>query len=151
MTTLPRRFHLWRTRDITGSSGTGRVADGVLWPDGTVTIRWRGTRPSTVHWGWLADAEAVHGHGGHARIVWDDDPEPSDDGQQTADAAVRGVQAYMALDLHQALRRPVDHAHDAHHQGYASWADWWADLIGEVRARSDDDFLRAADPDTPTP
>ncbi|GAA2192792.1 hypothetical protein [Streptomyces bangladeshensis] len=73
----PRRFHLQRTTDITGVSGTGRVADGVLWPDGTVSIRWRGERPSTVHWGSLADAEAVHGHGGHTRIVWDD--EPADD------------------------------------------------------------------------
>jgi hypothetical protein len=38
--TQPRRFHLQRTVDITGASGTGRVADGVLWPDGTLSIRW---------------------------------------------------------------------------------------------------------------
>jgi len=73
---LPRRFHLQRTVDVTGVSGTGRVADGVLWPDGSVTIRWRGERPSTVFWDDLAHAEAVHGHGGATLIVWDD-PEPS--------------------------------------------------------------------------
>lgn len=70
MTDVPRRFYLHRHTDITGVSGTGRVADGVLWPDGTVSIRWRGERPSTVHWDRIADAAHVHGHGGHTRIVW---------------------------------------------------------------------------------
>lgn len=69
----PRLFHLQRTTDITGVSGTGRVADGVLWPDRTVSIRWRGDRPSTVFWDRLEDAEQVHGHGGATRIIWDDD------------------------------------------------------------------------------
>lgn len=66
----PRLFHLQRDTDITGASGTGRVADGVVWPDGTASIRWRGDRPSTVHWDRLADAVAIHGHGGATRIVW---------------------------------------------------------------------------------
>lgn len=76
MTDQSRRFHLQRTTDITGVSGTGRVADGVLWPDGTVSIRWAGPRPSTVFWNSLANAEHVHGHGGHTVIVWDD-PAPA--------------------------------------------------------------------------
>lgn len=63
-------FHLQRDHDITGVSGTGTVADGVLWLDGTVTIRWRGPRPSTVNWQSLDDAMAIHGHGGATRIVW---------------------------------------------------------------------------------
>ncbi|MFE2457543.1 hypothetical protein [Streptomyces sp. NPDC059402] len=74
-----RRFHLQRTHDVTGVSGTGRVANGVLWPDGTVSIRWAGDRPSTVFWDDVAHAEAVHGHGGHTVIVWDD-PEPAQAG-----------------------------------------------------------------------
>lgn len=76
MTVLPRRFHLQRTTDPTGVSGTGRIADGVLWPDGTVVIRWRGNRPSTVAWMSLDDALAVHGHGGATTVIWDD-PEPT--------------------------------------------------------------------------
>lgn len=71
-----RRFYLQRDHDVTGASGTGRVADGVLWPDGTVTVRWRGERPSTVHWDRLTDAEAVHGHNGMSRIVWIDGEAP---------------------------------------------------------------------------
>lgn len=72
--TEPRLFHLQRTTDATGVSGTGRVADGVLWPDRTVSIRWRGDRPSVVFWDRLEDAEQVHGHGGATRIIWDDEP-----------------------------------------------------------------------------
>lgn len=66
------RFHLERDVDVTGASGTGHVADGVVWPDGTVSVRWRGERKSTVNWDRLEDAVAVHGHGGATRIVWDD-------------------------------------------------------------------------------
>ncbi|MGV9271496.1 LuxR C-terminal-related transcriptional regulator [Kitasatospora sp. NPDC003701] len=74
MSTQPRLFHLQRDTDITGVSGTGTVAHGVQWPDGTVTIRWAGDRPSTVQWASIDDAEAVHGHGGHTRIIWADAP-----------------------------------------------------------------------------
>ncbi|MFJ5259118.1 hypothetical protein ACIQAC_01405 [Streptomyces sp. NPDC088387] len=76
-TAKPRLFHLQRDHDVSGVSGTGRVANGVLWPDGTVSLRWIGERPSTVHWDRLADAEHVHGHGGATRILWADE-QPDD-------------------------------------------------------------------------
>lgn len=75
----PRRFHLQRDTDVTGVSGTGRVADGIVWSDGTVSVRWLGDRPSTVFWDDLAHAVHVHGHGGHTRIVWDDPESPEQD------------------------------------------------------------------------
>lgn len=65
-----RRFVLQRDADITGISGTGIVADGVCWPDSTVSIRWRGERPSVVFWEKLEHARAIHGHGGATRFVW---------------------------------------------------------------------------------
>ncbi|MFJ9657589.1 hypothetical protein ACIRPR_06425 [Streptomyces griseoflavus] len=68
--TAPRLFHLERDTDVTGVSGTGRVADGVQWPDGTVALRWIGDRPSTTVWGSVDDVAAIHGHGGATRIVW---------------------------------------------------------------------------------
>ncbi|TMR97573.1 hypothetical protein EJK15_17525 [Nonomuraea basaltis] len=68
----PRLFFLQRDHDVSGISGTGRVADGVLWPDGSVSVRWRGARPSLVHWSCLDDVEAIHGHGGATQIVWID-------------------------------------------------------------------------------
>jgi hypothetical protein len=72
--TGPRLFTLERDADITGVSGTGTVADGVAWPDGTVSIRWRGDRPSTVSWDCLEHAEFVHGHHGATRFVWASTP-----------------------------------------------------------------------------
>ncbi|WP_207936001.1 hypothetical protein [Actinomadura sp. KC216] len=75
-TPTPRRFQLVRDVDVTGVSGTGIVADGVLWPDQTATVRWRGDMPSTVNWDNIAHAERVHGHGGATRFEWlDHDPE----------------------------------------------------------------------------
>jgi hypothetical protein len=70
--TAPRRFYLDRIRDISGVSGTGRVADGIVWADGTVTIRWLGDRPSTVNWDSLEDAIAIHGHSGATVFEWDE-------------------------------------------------------------------------------
>lgn len=67
-----RRFFLQRQVDVSGVSGTGRVADGVAFADGSAVVRWLGDRPSTVVWPRLADAEAIHGHGGATVIVWID-------------------------------------------------------------------------------
>ncbi|MGW5377465.1 hypothetical protein ACWESM_18665 [Nocardia sp. NPDC003999] len=69
-----RTFELVRERDVTGVSGTGVVADGVLWPDGHASLRWRGDRRSTSSWDSLDDLEAVHGHEGATRVVWTDEP-----------------------------------------------------------------------------
>ncbi|MEU7384746.1 hypothetical protein AB0A91_33195 [Streptomyces sp. NPDC042207] len=108
MTTLPRLFHLQRDHDISGVSGTGRVANGVLWPDGTVALRWIGDRPSTVHWDRLSDAVAIHGHDGATRIVWADEQPPADQAAVLREAA-------DALDESEALRDLTDdHMHDVH-------------------------------------
>lgn len=70
-----RRFHLARDEDITGVSGTGIVADGCVFPDGVVVLRWRGGFPTSVvfHDRGIEAVEHVHGHGGATRIVWLDD------------------------------------------------------------------------------
>jgi len=69
----PRRFYLQRDTDVTGASGVGRVADGILWPDGTATVHWRGEDNSEVSWPTgIAGIERRSGHGGATRIVWID-------------------------------------------------------------------------------
>jgi hypothetical protein len=71
--TRARRFVLARHEDPTGVSGTGIVADGVVWPDQTATIHWRGEHASYVHWPrGIASVEAIHGHGGATTIRWID-------------------------------------------------------------------------------
>lgn len=67
-----RRFIWWRDIDPSGVSGTGPVADGILFPDGSLAVRWRGKRPVTHIWNSLEDMEAIHGHGGSSYVVWID-------------------------------------------------------------------------------
>jgi hypothetical protein len=68
-----RTFRLERQVDVTGISGTGHVADGVLFEDdGTTVIHWRGAHPSTVVWPDISHAMAIHGHGGATKFVWSD-------------------------------------------------------------------------------
>lgn len=64
-----RVFQLVRDIDVTGFSGVGVVADGVIWPDGAVSMRWRGAVRTTVEAGCLTDIELIHGHDGATRVV----------------------------------------------------------------------------------
>lgn len=68
-----RRFELVRDVDVTGISGTGVVAEGVEFSDGTVVIRWAtGEHRSTVVWPGIESVEAIHGHGGATHVNWVD-------------------------------------------------------------------------------
>lgn len=75
---MMRTFQLTRDVDVSGVSGTGVVADGCQFPDGTVAMRWRGDRASTAIYSDVAVVEAIHGHGGATRIVWASSEGPSD-------------------------------------------------------------------------
>jgi hypothetical protein len=68
VSTSARLLTLERDIDHTGVSGTGTVADGVLWDDGQVTLKWRGPHSSIVNWRNLEDAKAIHGHDGATRV-----------------------------------------------------------------------------------
>lgn len=64
-------FVLRRDLDVTGVSGTGVVADGVLFPaagKSVAVVRWRGERGSTVVWDNLTHVREIHGHDGATRI-----------------------------------------------------------------------------------
>lgn len=67
-----RTFVLQRDVDVTGISGTGGVAEGVQFTDGTVVIRWRSIYPSTVLWPDIDAALAIHGHDGKTQVIWSD-------------------------------------------------------------------------------
>nr|WSS66762.1 hypothetical protein OG284_36690 [Streptomyces sp. NBC_01177] len=74
----PRRFVLHRHEDVTGMSGEGLVADGVLWPDGTASVRWRGEHPSIVFWDrGRVSVEFIHGHVGATEVEFLDPEEPA--------------------------------------------------------------------------
>jgi hypothetical protein len=67
-----RAFELHRDVDETGVSGTGVVAEGIEFSDGTVALRWTSDWPTSVvfHDRGMAAVEAVHGHNGKTRVVF---------------------------------------------------------------------------------
>jgi hypothetical protein len=68
---LMRTFYLLRQEDISGVSGTGRVAEGVQFSDGYCCIRWVvGAYHSVEVWSDIEGALAVHGHGGRTTVEW---------------------------------------------------------------------------------
>lgn len=72
MTDKPTLFELIRDTDVSGVSGTGKVAEGVIFSDGHAAIHWLGTWPTTTPHPSVASIKAVHGHGGATRIVLND-------------------------------------------------------------------------------
>jgi hypothetical protein len=67
-----RRFVLQRNRDVTGVSGTGVVAEGVEFSDGSVALRWLSEWPTSVvfHDRGIDGVHHVHGHGGATEVVY---------------------------------------------------------------------------------
>ena len=70
----PRLFRLVRDEDESGVSGTGHVADGVIWHDGTCAVHWRTEHTSTTVYKDFGTVLAIHGHGGKTRSVLAEHP-----------------------------------------------------------------------------
>jgi hypothetical protein len=67
-----RRFILERADDESGVSGTGIVAEGVEFSDGTVAMRWRSHIKSTVIYDSIHACTSIHGHGGKTVVAFID-------------------------------------------------------------------------------
>lgn len=59
--------------DVSGISGTGVVAEGVEFSSGVVALTWLSDWPTSVvfHDRGMASVEAIHGHSGATRIVFE--------------------------------------------------------------------------------
>lgn len=68
-----RKFILERDVDVSGVSGTGVVAEGVEFSDGTVALRWTSANPTSVvfHDNGIDSVRQIHGHDGKTRIVFE--------------------------------------------------------------------------------
>lgn len=68
-----RRFVLDRREDLTGCSGTGIVAEGVQFSDGSCTVRWglgeAGFSTTTDHES-ITSVQSIHGHDGRTVVMW---------------------------------------------------------------------------------
>lgn len=55
-------FDVVRREDASGTSGTGTVAKGVVFPSGTTVVEWQTHVRSVVVYSSYADALHIHGH-----------------------------------------------------------------------------------------
>ena len=67
------RFLVVREEDVSGTSGTGIVAEGVLFSTGKAVIAWTTKYTSVAVYDSLAELEAIHGHEGRTTIEWVDE------------------------------------------------------------------------------
>lgn len=62
--------------------------EGVVWSDGTVTLRWLTACRSTSVWNSLSDCLSIHGHPEYGtEIVWHDHDEPPREWLELAEKA----------------------------------------------------------------
>ena len=70
MVRMARLFVLNRKVDATGVSGTGIVAQGVLFANGKCALAWVTAFTSITVYDSIDDVEAIHGHDGQTVIEW---------------------------------------------------------------------------------
>jgi hypothetical protein len=70
-----RRCCLFREEDVSGVSGAGVVAEGVVLSTGKVVLSWCSEYRSVTAYDTGAGLETVHGHEGRTRIAWLDPPD----------------------------------------------------------------------------
>ena len=69
---MMRLFHLQRNDDETGVSGVGKVAEGVVFSDGTCALRWVSEYTSTAIYSNITDLIEIHGHKGSTSVVFEE-------------------------------------------------------------------------------
>jgi len=62
-------FYLDRIEDESGISGTGHVADGVIFDDGVCVLHWKFGESTNVY-NSIEQVDRVHGHGGKTKIIY---------------------------------------------------------------------------------
>src|SRR5690242_14608494 len=65
-----RRFYLVRNVDVDPdkTSGTGIIAEGVVFEDAMIAARWKTPSKSTVIYANVDDLLSIHGHGGKTTL-----------------------------------------------------------------------------------
>lgn len=67
-----RKFVLVRTQDVSGISGTGIVAQGIEFGNGSCALTWMTPYRCAATYESIKALEHVHGHGGSTQVVWED-------------------------------------------------------------------------------
>lgn len=70
---MSKNFYLKRSEDESGVSGTGRIAQGVVFDNGKVALTWLSDHPSVTVYDNLGEVRAIHGHEGKTEVVMEPD------------------------------------------------------------------------------
>ena len=65
-----RRLQLKRTEDVNGISGTGIVAQGCEFDDGSIALTWLSHLGSHAFYDSLKVLDGIHGHGGRTVVEY---------------------------------------------------------------------------------
>lgn len=76
-----KHFYLERVEDVSGTSGTGIVARGVILPSGTCVLEWLTFHSSICVYKNIDDVEKIHGHEGRTKVVIGDPASPKRSGR----------------------------------------------------------------------
>jgi len=98
-------FHLERDEDETGVSGTGAVAEGIVFSNGKVVMSWLTEHTSIAVYENMNHLEAIHGHNGKTRVVIDCVEYRDDSGKRAEVTPVRAGRTYETPE-------PVDSSPD---------------------------------------
>lgn len=70
---MAKLFYLQRIEDENGVSGTGRIAQGVIFDNGKVALTWLSDTPSVAMYDSMGDVRSIHGHEGRTEVVMEQD------------------------------------------------------------------------------
>lgn len=65
-----KTFYLLRDEDESGVSGTGIVAEGVMFSDGKCVLSWLSEMSSKNVYDSIHHVRSIHGHGGKTTVEW---------------------------------------------------------------------------------
>ena len=64
------KFYLDRVEDISGTSGIGRVAEGVIFSNGKCALNWLTEHTSIAIYDDIETLDKIHSHGGKTKVVY---------------------------------------------------------------------------------
>ena len=101
-----RAFHLLRLDDVSGVSGTGRVAEGVVFSNGLVALTWLSPYPTVAVYPSAAAVEAIHGHDGRTLVVPEGTTSRAEPGHEAQRPPVGGAASSLEA-THEAAALPA--------------------------------------------
>lgn len=64
-----KTFYLMRNEDVHGNSGTGVVAEGIIFDSGMCAMTWLSEIPTVTNFRRIQDVSKLHGHDGKTIVI----------------------------------------------------------------------------------